>query len=290
MKFKISVPATSANLGPGFDTAGLALNLYNEFDFDFTQKGIHFFDEKHDFETSLVLDTFFKVLDTKGIARPLNVNLVTHTNIPIARGLGSSSTCIVAGVMAANLFGDLNLTQKNIATIATKIEGHPDNVVPAVFGNLNLSLYEKELFVQTTQIHKDLSFIGIVPNYMVKTEDARNALPQTYKIKDVVYSMARTAFLQDAFKTKNLELLKEVSKDTLHQPFRKSLIKDYEKIQETVDKSGAVSYWISGAGPTILVLVESKNKEKVLKHLRESLDESNDLLDLQIDIKGAMIK
>lgn len=290
MNFKITVPATSANLGCGFDVAGLALNLYNEFYFDFDKEGIHFGDDDYDFDHSLTLDIFFETLKKYGACCPKNVHLHTVSNIPPTRGLGSSSTCVVAGILAANHYGKLNLTQDDLALLASEYEGHPDNVVSALFGNLNISLFDHHFFNRNIKVHPDLAFIALIPSHPVKTEEARASLPKAYPISDAIYNLARIPFMEEAFQNKDEALLKEVTQDKLHQQYRQSLIKDFAKIEAIYLTQDIITAWVSGAGPTILLLVDKKKQAEVLFNLQENNPFSLTILGLQIDIKGAIIE
>lgn len=290
MKFTIKVPATSANIGPGFDTAGIAFELYNEFTFDFDVKGIHFYDPAHQFDTSLTLNTFFEVLDMFEVIRPTDVLLTTKSRIPVARGLGSSSTCIVAGIFAANEYANLNLNRDNIAKIASKIEGHPDNVIPAIYGHLTVSLLnEDDLFIQKIIPSTELAFIAIIPNHEIQTQEARNILPKSYFMGDLIFSMSRTAFLLKAFETANPKLLKVSTQDKLHEPYRKKLISDYSNFSKAIESTQRITSWISGAGPTIIVLTNKENAKQDVETLQQSCGKFATITILQTDIKGAMI-
>lgn len=287
MKFKITVPATTANLGAAFDTAGLALNIYNTFSFDFTQKGIHYTDDLYRFETSLTLESFFKTLSILKIDHPQAVHLHTVSNIPIARGLGSSSTCIVAGVLAADYFADTQLSKERLAQIATKLEGHPDNVVSALYGSLNLSLLEDELYNLNIKVHDDLALIALVPKEAVKTQDARNILPKSYPMYEIVHNLSRLPFYEKAFKEKDETLLMLITQDKLHEPYRKTLIPNYDHIKKYLNHPLILTSWISGAGPTIMVLVDKEHQKAVMEALGPT---NTQILDCQIELKGAMIK
>ena len=289
MKLTIKVPATSANIGPGFDVAGLALNLYNTFTFDFDQTTTAFFDKDHTFDTSLTLDTFYKILDSYHIPHP-TVHLNTDTQIPIARGLGSSSTCIVAGVLAANQYAHLNLNKHELAKHAASIEGHPDNIVPALYGNLNMALFDHELFIQTKPVHQDYGFIAIIPHHEVSTHDARKVLPQSIKLTDLTHTQSRTAFLLTAFSTYDETLIKTVTQDIIHEPYRKQLIKNIDLIESALSQEPILTYWVSGAGPTIMVLVNKKSQIKIEHSLKSKLKEYATTVVLQVDTKGAIIE
>lgn len=289
MKFKIKVPATSANIGAGFDTVGVALTLYNEFTFDFSKTGVSFSDDQYTFDTSLTLDAFFETLERFAIQRPENLHLYTQSNIPIARGLGSSSTCIVAGVLAANHYANLKLSNESLGEIVSQIEGHPDNVISALYGNFNLSMFDKKLFNINTKVHEDLAFLAIVSNLPVKTSDARNILPTSYTLDQITFNLSRLPFYQKAFKEKNSELLKKVTQDKLHQNHRAKLIEDYELIRKVIKETQAITYWISGAGSTIIVLVDKNSLNNVYLSLKPHLSKETQILKLSVDTQGATI-
>ena len=289
MTLTIKVPATSANLGPGFDVAGLALTLYNEFEFDFGVDTVSFYDSDYSFDTSLTLDTFFDVLDMYSIERPKGVKLTTTSRIPVARGLGSSSTCIVAGLLAANEYGNLNLSKEELARVATKIEGHPDNVVPALFGNINLSLMDDHLFIQKGIVHDAIEFIAIIPSHPVSTKEARAVLPTTYTLDTLIYTSSRSAFLLEAFKTNDKVLFHAILKDKVHEPYRKQLIQNINSIEVLLKHDLITGYWVSGAGPTILAITDKNNTKEVVENLTENIHNFGTLKVLQIDTKGAMI-
>lgn len=290
MKFKLIVPATTANIGPGFDISGMALDLYNEFEFDFQKKtGIVFTDDVYTFDASLVLDTFFLILDKFKVDPPQNLHLHTTSNIPIARGLGSSSTCIVAGVLAANKFANLNLDTQTLIKLTTEIEGHPDNVVSCLLGGFNMSLYDESVHNIKVNLHQDLSLIALIPHYEVSTKDARQVMPKNYTIEDVVFNLKRMPFIKEAFETLNKDLLSKVLEDKLHEQYRQDLIQEYDLVQKTLKDLNHLGFFISGAGPTMMILVEEKEASNIYEHLSVNLQETLTIRHCQISLKGAMI-
>lgn len=290
MKFKVIVPATTANLGPGFDISGCALSLYNEFDFDFTQHSIRFTDDDYEFEESLTLESFFKVLKLYQIDKPKGVHLHTISRIPVARGLGSSSTCIVAGVLAANKYANLNLSSQKMCQLASDIEGHPDNVVSAILGSFNMTLYQDHFFNIQVDVHPDIEFIALVPKYAVKTQVARDILPQSYSLSDIQINLSAIPFVKMAFESKDKNLLRMVTQDRIHEPYRKHLIKEYNKVYDLIEDLDPLAFCISGAGPTMLLALESSNVPYYMQYLKKHLADELTLLHCQIDKKGAMIK
>lgn len=253
--FKVIVPATSANVGPGFDVFGLAVNAFNTFVF---RKSKTFKDN------NLVYEAYrrtFEYLNEDLI--PISIQIVS--DVPSTRGLGSSSTCIVAGVYAAlyMLYGKID---KDLALkISTDVEGHPDNVAPAIFGGFVVSLMEDDkIYYKRFDLHKDLEFLAAIPNFQVKTSDARKVLPESISLKDGIYNVSRASLLAPALIDLDKDLISIALEDRFHQPYRKELIKGYDDLVAKAMEFGALGTYISGAGPTIMVLSE-KNSQTYMK-------------------------
>lgn len=283
MKFKLKVPATSANLSVGFDVAGLALNLYNEFTFEFDNKydGISWKDRDFVFENNLVVSSFLEVLKKYKIDKPKGLHIYSESNIPLKRGLGSSSSCIVAGVIAANIYGNLNLSDDDILLLSNAIEGHPDNVAPCFLGGMVLSLVDKEkIFYKRFFPHDDLVFIALVNEDKVPTSKARKVMPNKYNIKDVIHTTSRIIFLEDAFKNKDIPLLETITKDVIHEPYRKKLIKNYKYLEKIIEETNSITSWISGAGSTVMVLTDELNKNQIIEKFKKELN-NVDVLELK---------
>lgn len=249
--FKVVVPATSANVGPGFDAFGLALSMYNTFIF---RKSNYFKDN------NLVYAAYKKTFEflNKDL---INISIQIKSSIPSTRGLGSSSTCIVAGVYGALhvLFGEID---KDLALkIATDIEGHPDNVAPAIFGGFVMSLMEEgDIYHRNFDLNPNLQLLALIPNFEVKTRDARGVLPEVISLKDGIYNVSRAALLVPALQDLDKDLLKLALEDKFHQPYRKKLIHGYDQLTNKAMEFGALGYYISGAGPTIMVLAEKESQ------------------------------
>lgn len=253
---KIKVPATSANLGPGFDVLGIAFTLYNSFGFE---RSDHF--EMVDFQGrysnpahNLVCQSYKKVFDYLHMnAYPAKIYMLDQ-NVPTSRGLGSSATCIVAGVLAAKKFLGEKISYEDAFQIATSIEGHPDNIAPAMFGGL-IASYEDEGVYRHIRydVAPTLNFNVLVPNFELSTSKARGVLPQALSYHDIVNNTSRVANIPFAFMEGDVELLKALMKDKMHEPYRMSLIKDSEDIKKTAHDNG-FAFAISGAGPSLLVV------------------------------------
>lgn len=253
--FCVKVNATSANLCVGFDVLGLALDIKNEFRFsadtDFKFEG---FEEKYcTIKNNLVYDSYIKVFEILN-KKPIPVKIKFNGDIPVSRGLGSSSSLIVGGVFGANhILGD-PLSINECFDICAKIEGHPDNVAPAIYGNLVASYNIGEKFYPNIyEVSDKLKFIVIIPPYELKTEEARKALPKMLPYKDIVNNLSRIVNIPRAFESGNLALIKDLFNDKLHEPYRGALIKDYNELKD-ICKNKDVAFCISGSGSTMLAI------------------------------------
>ena len=264
MAVKILVPATSANVGAGFDALGLALSLHNTVTMEEWDKLDIMASDGSLVPTgtsNLIYRSAKAVYEQLG--KPIKGLRIRQENpIPMARGLGSSSACIVAGILGANaLLGD-RLTKRQMLTLATAIEGHPDNVAPAMLGGFVTSVYDEgQVYTVKKHIDEELAFAAFVPNFGLLTAKARAALPQMVSHKDAVYNLSRAALATAAFCDGDYELLRVATKDALHQQYRLPLIPGGERVFEIAWDLGAYAVYISGAGPTIMAVVHRDNCE-----------------------------
>lgn len=250
---RIKVPATSANLGPGFDVLGVALSLYNVFTFK-ERAGVMTSD-------TLVHEAYLKVFQHLKEA-PIPVDIDIEAQIPMARGLGSSSACIVGGLMGANEMLGAPLSQEEILSLATEMEGHPDNAAPAILGGLVASLTkEKKVYTQKIPVKNSYGFIALIPDFSLSTESARAVLPKVLRYEDSVHNVSRISFLLTALMGGQDDLLSLGMEDRMHQPHRGTLIPGYEKIREALSECSALGSYLSGAGPTIMGLVREEDEE-----------------------------
>lgn len=267
MSFRIRVPATSANIGPGFDAMGVALSLYNHFEVKpagtTTVSGC---EARYANEDNLFLQSLRSACKKLKIEVP-DVQLSNDTHIPLARGLGSSATMIVGGVAAAFLFAGRGVEgfsledKRAIFEISAALEGHPDNAGPAVFGGFCSSILEEGeaggACYSTCTVDSGWRFHALIPPFELPTCKARAALPAFVPRKDAVFNLGRAALVALAFFTRDPELLGAACEDRLHQDYRAPLIPGYEQIAGLCKKH-ARAFWLSGAGPTIMALSASE--------------------------------
>ncbi|MEG0797562.1 MAG: homoserine kinase [Acidaminococcaceae bacterium] len=257
-KITVRVPATSANCGPGFDSLGLACNLYNYFTYEIISKGFTLEVQGEGAGAlqasshNLAFAAFLKVWN-KMTATHIGLKVTMQNNIPLARGLGSSSTAIVAGLIAANKLTGEQLSPEDLVGLATEIEGHPDNVAPAILGGITISYLQAEKahtlrFLPT----QPLKFIAVVPNMPLATSIARKVLPKTVTHSDAVFNTGRSALLIASLLTGDYTHLPVALEDKLHQPYRATLIPGLTAAFSAAQKQGAYNAIISGAGSTLM--------------------------------------
>ncbi len=288
---KIRVPATSANMGPGFDALGLALDLYNTFYFEEIEEGLEILgvDEKYANENNLVYRSMLRAFKEKNYS-PRGIRIKMDGQIPISRGLGSSASCIVGGVLGANQIMGNILTRDQILELIVDIEGHPDNVIPAYLGGCQVSqLIGGKIVYNSIDIKKGLKFLCLVPDFSLSTKESRGALPRTIPYGDGVFNVSRTAILVSALVNGRFDLLRYGLEDRLHQPYRGRLIKDFDRVLNILEKEKVLGFYLSGAGPSIMALVEENDlnaKEKIKVHL-EGLTTKWTVKKLNLDKEGA---
>lgn len=291
---KIQVPGTSANIGPGFDAFGLALSIYNTFSFEEKSDGkltIRGVERKYQSTTNLVyrsMQMVFKKTD----CHPKGLYIHSAVNIPISRGLGSSASCIVGGLFGANALCGNPLTTEELFDMAVTLEGHPDNVAPAIFGGLVVSMNDqgKNIYIKN-EVHPCYEFFALVPDFNLATTDARKVLPKKITYSDAIHNLPRATMTYLALTNGSEEILKVSMKDRLHQPYRKKLIPHYDVITRKARDLGSLNTCISGAGPTILAInsVSNQNFEtEMTRYLSEKMP-GWQLLALTPDNKGVQI-
>lgn len=292
---KLKIPATSANLGAGFDALGLALTFYNYVEMEEVDGcNISSADDcpiPTD-ETNLIYHTAKTVYNICG--RDFKGLTVRQTNnIPMARGLGSSSACIIAGLVGANtLMGGL-LSPDELVNLSAQIEGHPDNTAPALLGGIVTAVFDGKCVHWVKQeVFTTLKFIAVIPDFELKTEAARACLPKEISHKDAVYNLSRAALFSASLLTGKYENLRTAVHDRLHQPYRMELIPHGREIFDIAYTNGAYAAYLSGAGPALMTIVDGENKYFGGK-MRFALDnmglESWTVKEMHIDNKGTQI-
>ena len=260
----VHVPATSANLGAGFDSIGIALDMGNTVKME-EADGCHIEPLDNSLvptdESNLVYRSAQVLYRECG--RPFRGLYIGQVNnIPMARGLGSSSACIVAGLVGANrLLGDA-LPPEQLLRLSARIEGHPDNVAPALYGGFVASCVEDgQVYSVRQALYAGLRYMVFVPDFKLLTREAREALPAEVAHRDAVYNLSRAALCQAALCDGRIDLLPVATQDRLHQPFRLPLIAGGEEVFSLAKNAGALAVCISGAGPSIMAITEESNAE-----------------------------
>ena len=279
---RITVPATSANVGPGFDSVGIAVSKYLTIDVLETQENWWI---EHDLgeeipsnEENLLLQTALQVASDLPPHR-----LKMTSEVPLARGLGSSSSVIVAGIELANQLGKLSLSDEDKLEIATKIEGHPDNVAPAIFGNLVVASYVDQQTNHLVLPFPECALVAFVPNYELKTSDSRNVLPSEWTYKEAVAASSIANVAIAALAKGDLRVAgKAIEADRFHERYRQQLVAEFPQVKEVAHQHDAYATYLSGAGPTIMTLLPVEHAETFAKDL-ESKDLNGQVFSLKID-------
>ncbi|BAP17285.1 homoserine kinase [cyanobacterium endosymbiont of Epithemia turgida] len=298
---KVSVPATTANLGPGFDCIGAALNQYNYFKFspietetpDLTiaitgKEAARVSSDR----TNLVHKSFLKLYQYLGQTPP-DVAIDIELGVPLARGLGSSATAIVGGLMGGNKLAGEPLSLSEIMELAITIEGHPDNVVPALLGNCQLSVGQAGNWQICPIVwHPDIIPVVAIPNFELSTQEARAVLPTHLSRHDAIFNIARLGLLIKALETGNRDWLIMALDDRIHQPYRQMLIKGYNSLKKAAMSVGAYGVVISGAGSTVIALTSSEHAEQVSLAMTNAwmhIGIEAEALLLSIDLNGTRV-
>ena len=286
---KIIVPATSANVGPGFDSVGVAVTKYLE---------IQVCEEREEWmiehqlgkwiprdERNLLLKIALQIVPD---LQPRRLKMVS--DIPLARGLGSSSSVIVAGIELANQLGNLKLSDHDKLQLATKIEGHPDNVAPAIYGNLVIASSVEDQVSAVVAPFPECAFLAYIPNYELRTRDSRGVLPKKLSYKEAVAASSIANVAIAALLTGDMVKAGQVIEgDLFHERYRQDLVRDFATIKKVAKKNGAYATYLSGAGPTVMVLADPDKMPKIKAEL-EKQPFKGKLHDLQVDTEGVRVE
>lgn len=255
----VRVPASSANMGAGFDSLGIAVGLYNTLKISETDSGITIYNNSKEYipigEKNLVYRAITRVFDEVGYQKK-GIKIIQNSDIPVTRGLGSSSACIVGGMLAANAISGRHLDYKKILNLATQMEGHPDNVTPALFGGFCVSATENGRTVfSSTKLNSKLKLAVMVPEFYLSTKSSRGALPDSVTLKDAAYNISRASLLATLLINEKYDDLRYAVGDKLHQSYRKASVENFDEIMEKTYEYGAKATYLSGSGPTIVSIL-----------------------------------
>ena len=286
---KIIVPATSANVGPGFDSVGVAVTKYLE---------IQVCEEREEWmiehqlgkwiprdERNLLLKIALQIVPD---LQPRRLKMVS--DIPLARGLGSSSSVIVAGIELANQLGNLKLSKHEKLELATKIEGHPDNVAPAIYGNLVIASSVEGQVSAVVAPFPECAFLAYIPNYELRTRDSRGVLPKKLSYKEAVAASSIANVAIAALLTGDMvKAGQAIENDLFHERYRQELVREFATIKKVAKRNGAYATYLSGAGPTVMVLAELDKMPKIKAEL-EKQPFKGKLHELQVDTQGVRVE
>ena len=286
---KIIVPATSANVGPGFDSVGVAVTKYLE---------IQVCEEREEWmiehqlgkwiprdERNLLLKIALQIVPD---LQPRRLKMVS--DIPLARGLGSSSSVIVAGIELANQLGNLKLSKHEKLQLATKIEGHPDNVAPAIYGNLVIASSVEDQVSAVVAPFPECAFLAYIPNYELRTRDSRGVLPKKLSYKEAVAASSIANVAIAALLTGDMvKAGQAIESDLFHERYRQELVREFATIKKVAKRNGAYATYLSGAGPTVMVLADPDKMPKIKAEL-EKQPFKGKLHELQVDTQGVRVE
>ena len=310
MKVSVKVPATTANLGSGFDCLGMALPIYNIVTIEETVlpgSGIEInmmsenntddeFAIEHipTDENNIVFKAVEMLYNSIG-QTPSELKITIKSQIPIAKGLGSSASVIVGGLMAANELLGRPADEAALLSIATEVEGHPDNVTPAVIGGLVITSLEDDGSIVYRKLHwpEEWTITVCIPDYELATEISRSVLPKEVSLKDAAFNIKRMAMFIQALHTKDAELMKLALQDKLHQPYRTKLVPGLNEIIENLKhEDNVLGCVLSGSGPSMLVISQKNNLDRIKSIVQDTwsnLNVKTDIRTLKVEEKGAQI-
>lgn len=288
-KITVRVPATTANIGPGFDSMGCALALYNYITCEVLPAGklvITGCPEPYQNEENLAVQGYRAVLKRLGLTDE-GLSLTIEAEIPVCRGLGSSAAMIAGGAAAANLLHGASLSSAELLAVTNEIEGHPDNLAPAIYGGLTASLAEdgKPRTVKLP-LSPTLRWVAAIPDFELSTHLARAVLPKEVAFVDAVYNASHVAVLVGALGRGDRELIAMALRDRLHQPYREKLIPEYNKVKTAAEQCGAIAFCISGAGPTLLALTDEASFAAQFAEKCKRLEHRWNIMELAVDTEG----
>ena len=305
MKVTVRVPATTANLGPGFDSFGMALPVYNEITIEETVMPgtgieISVLSKRQDQIDIMSIPTDKENIVYKAVEllynsvgqSPSELKITINSDIPITRGLGSSSSVIVGGLLAANELLGRPADEAALLSIAAEIEGHPDNITPAIVGGTVIASLEDDGSVLYRKLDwpEEWKIMVCVPDYELSTEIARSVIPAEIPLKNAIFNAKRCAMFVQAVNTKDEELMKLALKDKLHQPYREKLVPELTYLNNNLKHTkGMIGCVLAGAGPSILVITNGENQIEIKEIIEKTYKDNNvncNILNVQIENTG----
>lgn len=293
----VRVPASSANMGAGFDTLGVAVGLYNRISVEEIPHGLIVeCDNMSDYiprdEKNLIYRSAMRVFEKAGYT-PSGLRIIQKSDIPVTRGLGSSSACIIGGSLAANVISGRKLSYSEILNLALETEGHPDNLAPALYGGFCVSMTDNDKAItKSIKLNPKIKFAAMIPSFFVPTKKSRKALPEYVSHKDAAFNVSRAAMFTAILSSGRLDGLRAAAEDRLHQPYREAYVGNMKEIFDISYELGAKATYLSGSGPTIMSVLDG-NYSQFRAGMREYFKKNNIRCDckiLSVDNVGAVVK
>ncbi len=290
---KITVPASTANLGSGYDSLGIAIALRLKIKASLAQRDefIYSGDGKIANNADNLIHNSFKDTYRSQFKVAPKIRLEVENPIPLARGLGSSSAALVAGIAIADYLLKNKLGRDGVYQLAAKMEGHPDNVGPAVYGGFTSAIKDNNdnFYSERLDIPSDWKFLFAIPSYKLKTEDARAVIPKNYRIEDVIFNLGRASLWPIAIAKNKPELLQYACQDKIHEPYREKLIPKFLMTKLELNRAGAYASYLSGAGPTMAVICSSYKVRELKLILKKFVGEYGKVIEAKVSSRGYRI-
>ncbi len=287
---EIRVPATSANMGPGFDALGVALSLYAHVRLEMCDSLVISGTEARFCNASNLVYAAYRAALARLDIPGENVRIEIESDIPISRGLGSSAAMYVAGALGAAALHGRELTKQELLEITDALEGHPDNLAPAIWGGFTTALaHEGRPCAVGYPVARGLRFCAFVPDFMTNTHEARAALPKLVSHEDAAFTVAHALALLCALGAGDDDAIRRAMDDRLHEPYRKRLIPAFDALKHAAESADCVAFFISGSGPTCMAIYRDEGFPARAQEAVSSLPGAWRVLPLEIDLEGARI-
>lgn len=287
---EVSVPASTANLGSGYDSLGIAIDIRLKLAATLSDRDEFIYSGNGRISNSphnMVHKSFREAFNQRSKVAP-KLRIVADNPIPLARGLGSSSAALVAGIALADEFMGHSLGRDGVFQLAAKLEGHPDNVAPAVYGGFNSSIKMSDgnYYSEKLDVPSEWVFLFAIPGYRLKTKAARALLPSNYKLADLVHNLSRVSFWPIAISQNRPEILKFACQDRIHEPYREKLIPRFLITKAELLERGAYAVFLSGAGPTIAVVCERQKVYSLKTGLKKFVGKAGTIVEAKVSRRG----